>query len=132
MHPMTKVSTALAFALLCAAPVAAQQSSGEDVRQVLTSAAMNDVLAGHESAVDQQRAELARLISLPQVHELAQTRGIDMGQVESAAAGLSDAQMEAIAPLLSKAVPAMANNLGTVTISVAAIIIILLVLILVT
>jgi hypothetical protein len=61
-----------------------------------------------------------------------QDHGIDIGQVESAAAGLSNSQMEQIAPLVAKVTPLVQNGLGTVTISVAAIIIILLILILVT
>jgi pyruvate/2-oxoglutarate dehydrogenase complex dihydrolipoamide acyltransferase (E2) component len=130
---LLKVSSiALVFGLLIAAPVVAQESPVAEDGRVLTSAAMDAALAGHESAVDQQRAELARLLSQPQVQRLADDHGIDIGQVESAAAGLSDSQMEQIAPLVAMVTPIGQNALGTVTISVAAIIIILLILILVT
>jgi len=132
MRLLKASSIALVFGLLIAAPVAAQESPGAEDDRVLTSAAMDNALAGHESAVDQQRGELARLLSQPQVRDLAHDRGIDIGQVESAAAGLSDAQMEKITPLLAKVAPLVQNGLGTVTVSVAAIIIILLILILVT
>jgi hypothetical protein len=126
------VSMALAFGLLIAVPVLAQEPPGDEDRRVLTSAAMDDALTGHESAADQQRADLTRLLSLPQVQDLAHDRGIDMGRVESAAAGLSDDQVEEIAPLVAEATALMRDGLGTVTVSVAAIIIILLILILVT
>jgi pyruvate/2-oxoglutarate dehydrogenase complex dihydrolipoamide acyltransferase (E2) component len=132
MRPLNASSIALVFGLLIAAPVVAQESPVAEDGRVLTSAAMDAALAGHESAVDQQRAELARLLSQPQVQRLADDHGIDIGQVESAAAGLSDSQMEQIAPLVAMVTPIGQNALGTVTISVAAIIIILLILILVT
>jgi hypothetical protein len=122
----------LVAALLVAAPVLAQESPGNEEGRVLTSAAMDAALAGHQSAVDQARSELDQLLSSPQVRDLAISRGIDIGQVASAAAGLSNEQMQEVAPLVSKVTPLVQNGLGSVTISVAAIIIILLVLILVT
>jgi hypothetical protein len=131
MRILSTVSMALAFGLLIAVPAVAQESPGTEDRRVLTSAAVDDALAGHASAGGQQRAELARLLSMPLVQELAHDRGIDMGRVESAAAGLSDQQMEEIAPLLAKATPLAQDGLGTVTISVVGIIILLLILILI-
>ncbi len=131
MRIVNTSSIALVLGLLCAAPLVAQESSGAVDGRVLTLAAMDDALTGHESRVDQQRAELAQLLSQPQVQELARDRGINLGQVESAAASLSDQQMEQLAPLVAKVSPFMQNGLGTITISVAAVIIILLVLILV-
>jgi len=132
MRLLNASSIALVFGLLIAAPVVAQESPVAEDGRVLTSAAMDAALAGHQPAVDQQRTELALLLSQPQVQRLAHDRGIDIGQVESAAAGLTDSQMEQIAPLLEKVTPLTQNALGRVTISVAAIIIILLILILVT
>jgi hypothetical protein len=79
-----------------------------------------------------RRTRLSELLSDPQVRQVAQDRGMDMGEVEAAAAGLSDAQVGAVAPLVERVLPVMRDGLGTVTISVAAIIILLLVLILVT
>ena len=131
MRLLSTASLALALGLLAAAPVAAQEFPGTDDRRGLTSAAVDDALAGHASAVGQQRAELAQLLSRPQVRELARDRGIDMERVESAAAGLSDQQMTQIAPLVAKATPLMRDGLGSVTVSVVGIIIILLILILI-
>jgi len=132
MRILSVSATLLGFGLLLAAPVLAQESPGNEEGRVLTSAAMDAALAGHESAVDQARAELDQLLARPQVRDLAVSRGIDIGQVASAAAGLSNEQMQEVAPLVSKVTPLVQGGLGTVTISVAAIIIILLVLILVT
>ncbi len=131
MRIMNTSSVVLVLGLLIAAPVVAQESPGAEDSRVLTSAAMDAALAGHESAADHQRAELNRLLSQPQVRDLALDRGIDIERVESAAAGLSDDEMNEISPLVAKVAPLMRNGLGSVTISVAAIIIILLILILV-
>ncbi len=132
MRLLSSLSMALAFGLLLALPVMAQAPPATEDQRLLTSAAMDDASADHESTVNENRAELARILSLPQVHDLANNRGIEMERVEAAAAGLTDQQMEAVAPLLAKVSPMIQNSLGTVTVSVAAIIIILLILILVT
>jgi len=124
-------SIALVFGLLIAVPAVAQVSSGSEDGRVLSSAVMDAALAGHESAVDQQRAELAELLSQPRVQELATSRGIDISRVGSVAAGLTDKQVEEVSPLVAKVTPMMQQNMGTVTISVAALIILLLILILV-
>lgn len=130
---LLNVSTVvLLFGLVIAVPVLAQEAPGAQDGRVLTSAAMDALLVGHESEVDQQRGELAQLLSQPEVRDLAMDRGIDIGRVESAAAGLSNEQMKVVAPLVTKMTPIVQGGLGSVTISVAAIIIILLVLILVT
>ena len=122
---------AVLLGLLCASPALAQDASNPAVGPVLSADAMDAALAGHESTIDQQRAQLAELLSTPQVQQLASDRGIDMDRVESMAASLGDAEMEGLAPLVTKATAAMENRLGSVTISVAAIIVILLILILV-
>ena len=132
MRVLRTLSLTLIFAALVAAPSSAQQASDVHGSDMLTSDAVDAAVAGHESAVDQQRAELADLLTRDEVRDVARERGIDMGQVESAAAGLSDAQMRAIAPLAA-AVTSQANgSLGTVTVSVVALILILLILILIT
>jgi hypothetical protein len=131
MRVLKAFSLTLVLALPGAAPALAQQSSRAGDGRTLSSAATDAAVAGHASAVDQQRARLADLLSRTEVRDIAREHGIGMGRVESAAAGLSDDQMNAVAPLVAKAAAA-ADGLGTVTISVAAIIIILLLLILVT
>jgi hypothetical protein len=133
MRALNAPCIALVAGLLGTAPVIAQESRKDEDRRVLDSAAMDAALAGHESAVDQQRAELVQLLSRPEVRDLALERGIDIGRVESAAAGLSDGQMKGVAPLVAKVTPLVQEGgLGSITISVAAIIVILLLLILVT
>lgn len=133
MRILNTSSLALVFGLLTAAPLVAQGSPGDVDDRVLTSATMDAVSAAYESAVDEQRAELAQLLSQPEVQELALDRGIDIERVQSAAAGLSNNQMKQISPLVAKAAPVLQQGgFGSVTISVAAIIVILLLLILLT
>lgn len=134
MRIIRTLSLSLLFAALVAAPSSAQQSTAAAGSDMLTSDALDAAVAGHETAVDQQRAELADLLSRDQVRDVARDRGIDMGRVESAAAGLTDAQVTAISPLVATVATAQegGGGLGSVTISVVALIVILLILILVT
>jgi pyruvate/2-oxoglutarate dehydrogenase complex dihydrolipoamide acyltransferase (E2) component len=135
MRLFTASATALLFGLFLTAPAAAQDAGTASQPATATEAALQSGLdaavAAHTTSVDQQRAELARILSQVEVRELALAHGIDMERVESAAAALSDAQVQEVAPLVAKVTPLMQRSMGTVTISVAAIIIILLVLILV-
>lgn len=134
MNVFRTLSLALLFAALAAAPSSAQRSPAAQGSEMLTSAALDAVMAGHESAADRQRAELTDLLSRDQVRTVAEERGIDMGRVESAAAGLTDAQVRTLSPLVAAVTPVQqtGGGLGSVTISVVGIILILLVLILVT
>ncbi|TVP75719.1 MAG: hypothetical protein EA352_07435 [Gemmatimonadales bacterium] len=132
MKPSRLIPTSLLFAVLFAVPVLAQEPPRSGDQPILGSAAMDDALANHESQVDRNRAELARILAHPQVRELARDRGVDMSRVETGAAGLTDEQMEEVAPLVAKVAPLIEQRMGSVTVSVAAIIIILLILILVT
>lgn len=120
------------FVAFGATPASAQQSSGvEDARAILSTDALDAAVAGHELAVDQQRVQLDDLLASDEVREIASERGIDIERVESAAAGLSDAQVKTIFPFVASLTAQDRGGLGTVTISVALLIIILLVLILV-
>jgi hypothetical protein len=110
----------------------AQEAVGTTDGQLLSSGALNAAVAAHVSAADRQRTELSELLSNPEVREVASNRGIDMARVESAAAGLSDAELMEVAPLVAAAEPMPDLGGGTITISVVAVIIILLLLILVT
>lgn len=131
MQILKTLSLTLLFVAMGAVPALAQQSSGADADHTLSAEALDAAVAGHESAVDQQRAQLADLLSREEVRDVARDRGIDMGRVESAAAGLSDAQVGVVAPLVAAAAPQSDGGLGTVSISVVALILILLIVIVV-
>ncbi len=132
MRILHALSFAVLAGLLFTSPVAAQQASGPEQVSERSAVAVDRALASHDLAVDQHRSRLTELLSAPQVRDIAGARGIDMERVEASAEGLSDSEMLGLAPLVESASKAMrAQQLGTVTISVAAIIIILLVLILV-
>jgi hypothetical protein len=134
MRVLNALTLTLLLGLLHASPALAQQVSDPDDTRPSSVSAIDAALANHELAVDQHRARLAELLSAHQVRELASERGIDMERVQSIADGLSDAELEGLAPLVTDATDAMqeGGGLGTVTLSVAGIIIILLLLILVT
>jgi len=106
----------------------AQGTAGEDSR-ILNSSILDSELTGHTTTADQQRAQLADLLASPDVQDLARDRGIDMAEVETMALGLTDSQVNEVAPMVAKATAAMQS--GRITISVGALIIILLILILV-
>lgn len=134
MRVLNALPFTLLLGLLSTSPALAQQISNPDDGLPSSVSAMDAALANHELAVDRHRTQLAELLSAQQVRELASERGIDMERVQSMADGLSDAEMEGLAPLITDATDAMqeGGGLGTVTLSVAGIIIILLLLILVT
>lgn len=132
MRVLGTLSLSILFVALGAVPAAGQQPTAADGRTV-SSSAIDAAVSGHQSAVDRQREQLADFLSRDDVRTAAHDRGLDMGQVESAAAGLTDAQVKTVAPLVPTT-PAQddSGGLGTVTISVGAIIVILLLLILIT
>lgn len=134
MNILRTLSLTLVSAALVAAPSSAQQASSAPDGAMLTSGALEAAVVGHESAADRQRSELNDLLSRDAVREVAHDRGIDMGRVQSAAAGLTDAQVRTVSPLVSAVTTVQdgEGGLGSVTISVAAVIVILLILILVT
>lgn len=125
------VGVMVLFIALVAAPLSAQHSPGSDDSRTLSSDAMEAAVVGHESTVDQQRGQLAELLSRPEVRDLARDRGIDMERVESNAAGLDAGEMATVSPLVVKASAALQQG-GTITISVVGLILILLILILLT
>lgn len=124
------LSLTFLFVALGATSASAQQAPPADAPSTVSADLLANTLAEHESAVDQKRAELVEVLARDDVRETAADRGIDLGQVESAAAGLSDAQIDAIAPLVD-AIQGGEGGLGTITIGVGLLIVILLVLILV-
>lgn len=129
LHALSFIALA---GLLFTSPAAAQQTSSAGQVSERSAAAVDEALAAHDLAVDQQRSRLTELLSTPEVRDLAGARGIDMERVEASAEGLSNSEVLGLAPMVERATKAMrAQQMGTVTISVAAIIIILLVLILV-
>jgi len=129
MRTLGTLSLALLLALAGAAPGAAQQSAEAEDQRSLSFEALDAVAADHESQATRQRAQLDELLAGDAVRELAGDRGIDMQRVATAAAGLSDAQVSAVTPMVATIAAAAP---GTITIGVGTLIVILLILILVT
>lgn len=132
MRIFRTLSLMFLFVALGATSALAQQSSYTGGGHTLSSSALDAALAGHESVAEQQRAQLTDLLSRTEVKDVARDRGINMERVESAAAGLSDSQVRAVAPLVATVMGQDRGGLGTITISAVTLIVILLVLILVT
>jgi hypothetical protein len=131
MRTSRSISIFLLLGLLCAVPVLAQETAGATDRQILTSNGLDAAVASHVSAAERQRTELTEFLSKPAVQEVARDRGFDMARVEAAAAGLSEAELAKVAPLVAEPTATLQNG-GTITISAIGVIIILLILILVT
>jgi len=129
MRILGTLSLTLLLALAGAAPGVAQQTAEAEDHRSLSFEALDAVAAGHESQATQQRAHLDELLAGDAVREVAQDRGIDMQRVATAAAGLSDAQVSAVTPMVATIAAAAP---GTITIGVGTLIVILLILILVT
>ena len=120
---MRPIGTLAVACLVFAAPLHAQESesvlSGEDVR---------NLVAERSEELTEQRSALARLLAHADVRRIAAGAGIDIRRVESAAATLSDEEIERLAPRLRDAEHALAGG-EAVVISTTAIIIGLLILI---
>lgn len=130
MRIFKTLSLTFLFVALGATSSSAQQSAATDAGSTLSSADLATTLAGHESAVDQQRTGLNDVLSRDDVRDAALDRGVDMERVESAAAGLTDTQVRAVSPLVNSILQD-GGGLGSVTIGVGLLIVILLILILV-
>jgi hypothetical protein len=109
----------------------AQEVPASSFDQAVGLSALDAAVVAHESAAESQRNQVTEFLARPDVQEVARDRGIDMARVNSAAAGLSDAELKGVAPLIAEPVATLQSG-GTITVSVAAVIIILLILILVT
>ncbi len=131
MRVLRTLFLTLLLGALCAPPALAQLPSDTGDSRILSPAALNAAVAGHESEADAQRAQLAELLSRSEVQHLARDHGIDMGRIQSATAGLNDREVATVTPVVAKASAALQRG-GTITISAVTVIIILLLLILVT
>lgn len=110
---------------LVARPAAAQETS------VLTADEARGLAAERAAAADERRAALDAFLDRPAVRDVAEGAGIDIRRVESAAATLTDAEIERLEPRLRDAEKALAGGdtivIGSTTIIIALLIIILII-----
>lgn len=121
-------ASAMATCLL-ATPVTAQEN-GES-SSILTAEETSGLVAEHADATADRRAALDAFLDEPAVREAAEGAGIDIRRVESAAATLSDTELERLEPRLRDAEEALAGGdtlvIGTTTIIIALLVIILII-----
>ena len=122
MKPLKSLVLGSLAAILLASPVLAQEASLVDAA----------TLEARVLEAEPMRAELSKLLATEEVRQIAEERGIDLAEVDAAARTLSDAQVQAAAPLIERATEALERRNTTITISVYTIIIFLLILILIT
>jgi len=122
MKPLKSLALGILAVVLLASPVLAQEASLVDAA----------TLEARVLEAEPMRAELSTLLATEEVRQIAEERGIDLNEVDAAARTLSDAQLQAAAPLIERATEALERRNTTITISVYTIIIFLLILILIT
>lgn len=117
---------------LWAGPAQAQTIGEQEPASGLgSSTELEESVLAHELKGERVRDDLSRFLERDEVATIARNRGIQLNRVSEAAASLSDAQAQSVAPMLERAEAALQRG-GTITISVYTIIIILLLLILLT
>jgi hypothetical protein len=122
----------LTLSLLSAAPALAQDAT--DRRSApgsLSGAQIDAALVDAESSLETTRARLGALLQREEVQTVAESRGIDIAEAQTALGSLSHGQAAAAAPLVERLEAAIQSS-NTITISVYTVIIILLLLILLT
>lgn len=117
----------LAGALL-ALPADAQEP-GE--ASILTPEETRGLVGERVEATADRRAALDAFLEKPEIRKVAEGAGIDIRRVESAAATLSDAELERLEPRLDAAEKALAGGdtlvIGSTTIIIALLVIILII-----
>lgn len=119
-----------AFAVsLAAAPTVAQDR--DEASSVLTAEEARDLVVGRAETAADRRAALDAFLEKPAVRDVAEGAGIDIRRVESAAATLSDAEIERLEPRVRDAEKALAGGdtlvIGSTTIIIALLVIILII-----
>lgn len=129
MHWKNNTLTAVGLAIVglgAAGSVAAQSSESS----VLTSDEVRNMVDERTATVAAQRSALGTFLERPEVKDVAETVGIDIRRVQSAASALSDEEIRDLAPRLREAEAALAGG-DTLVISSTAVIIALLIIILI-
>lgn len=119
---------AIAVASMGAAAGGAELAAQESNVSVLSTAEIRSLVAERSNTLAERRSALSAFLEKPEVRRIASSAGIDIRDVESAAATLSDAEIERLEPPLRTAEEALAGG-ATITIATTTIIIVALVII---
>jgi len=126
---MTALAVSVLGTALLASPARAQEPVEEPT--ILTAEETRALVSARADAAAERRAALDAFLERPAVRQVAEGAGIDIRRVESAAATLSDAEIERLEPRLRDAEEALAGGdtvvIGTTTLIIALLVIILIV-----
>lgn len=130
-HLERSISTlAIAVASMGAAAGGFELAAQESDVSVLSTAEVRSLVAERSNTLAERRSALSAFLEKSEVRRIASSAGIDIRNVESAAATLSDAEMERLEPSLRSAEEALAGG-ATVTIATTTIIIVALIIIII-
>lgn len=111
---------------LAAAPLNAQDTPAS----ILSSGEVSDLVTDHAADLAERRSALNAFLNRDDVRRTAESAGIDIGRVESAASTLSEEEMDRIEPRLREAEAALAGEgILSFAIGVAVLVILILVII---
>jgi hypothetical protein len=116
------VASLLVF--FAAAPLSAQETAPS----ILSSGEVSDLVTGHAADLAQRRSALEAFLQLDDVRRVAESAGLDIGSVESAASTLSPEEMDRIEPRLRDAEAALAGE-GLISFAIGVAVLIILILI---
>jgi len=126
---MTALAVSVLGTALLASPARAQEPVEEPT--ILTAEETRALVSARADAAAERRVALDAFLERPAVRQVAEGAGIDIRRVESAAATLSDAEIERLEPRLRDAEEALAGGdtvvIGTTTLIIALLVIILIV-----
>lgn len=127
---MIRRTGGLAIALLIVPLAAAPLRAQETPSTILSSAEISDLVTDHAADLAERRSALRTFLNRDDVRRTAESAGIDIHRVESAAATLSAEEMDLIEPRLQDAEAALAGEgLISFAIGVAVLVILILVII---
>ncbi len=123
-------SLVIAIATMGAAAVGFELAAQETDASVLSTVEVRSLVAERLNTSAERRSALSAFLEKSEVRRIATSAGIDIRDVEGAAATMSDAEIERLEPYLRSADEALAGG-STVTIATTTIVIVALIVIII-
>jgi hypothetical protein len=130
---MRVVRTVFAFLILTfawTAGAALAQTPADSTPHMADASDVHAAIASKQETQRQQRADILQVLHQPEAQAVAGRIGLSVTQMESAVAGLDDADLAQLAAPAAQAKAALAGG-GTVTISFTALLLILILIVLI-
>lgn len=124
MRTVHGVSCVAALLLLSAVPAWGQQA------RITNQDELNAAVVERADARERERAQLKELLQRPEVRDVAQQRGLDLGRVQAAAGALDANDLRVVNPLVQSITAELAGG-QVISINATTLIIILLIVILI-